>query len=95
MNDIPIAQMKEQIKTLFETVKKQDGIVANLNELTVEIKGLALEVKNLKENVLELKVNLNELKEKPLKRYELIVSQVLIFIIGVILSCVVMKINLK
>lgn len=91
--EVKIGAINEQIKTLFETVKKQDGIIKTMYDLTVEIRGLTYEMKTFKEDIGEVKCDVAELKNKPAKRWDSLVGQTITFIVGAVLAYIAARIG--
>ena len=70
--------------------KRQD----DLEELTVTVKALALKEENIESTVKEIKDDVKEFKNKPAKRWELLVTTALTLIVGAVLGFIFSRLGL-
>lgn len=89
-----IGGMQEQIRTLFEVTKKQDGLIETMHALTLEIRGLTTEMKSVKEDIGEVKKDVIELKNKPAKRWDSISDTIIKVAVGGIISYLLIRAGL-
>ena len=90
-----LGRIQEQIKTLFETLKKQDGLIETMSKLTVEIKCLVTEMRTVKDDIGEVKKDVADLKKGPQKKYEMIIDTVVKVLIGAVVTFILVQIGLK
>lgn len=81
-----IRGMQEQIKTLFETMKKQDGLIETMHELTLTIRDLANSTETMKKDIAEVKTCVAELKSQPGNRWNTVVDTALKVAVGALVG---------
>ena len=84
------ARSKSNAHRLDECEKKQD----NLDALVVSVKELAIKEQNVENDVKEIKTDVKEIKEKPGKRWDIIVDKIIFTIVGGVVSYVLIKLGL-
>lgn len=87
--------IEETLKRHEEWLNKHDKIYGEIKELAIQTARMVDEVKHLREDQNELKNRVNEIEEKPKKRYDSVVMQIITFVIGSILTIIAVKIGLK
>lgn len=70
--------------------KRQD----DLEELTLTVKTLAIKEENIESTVKEIKDDVKEFKNKPAKRWELLVTTVITLVVGAVLGFIFSRIGL-
>ncbi len=89
------AAMREQIKTIFNTLQDQKQLTESVHTLAITVRDLANEQKNLSGAVSCVKKDVDELKEKPAKRWENLVSIVISIVVTALLTFALTKAGLK
>ncbi len=69
--------------------------VENIHELATSVNALAIEVKAMREEMNKMENRIAIIEQKPNKRYEAVVMQIISFFIEAILVIVAVKIGLK
>lgn len=64
----------EQIKTVFNQIAEVKGMTESVHKLATTVEVLALEQKNTGEKIDKLTGEVDEIKEKPGKKWELVVT---------------------
>lgn len=85
-----LATQKEQIKTLFGRVDKQDGLIEVLRTQTATISALADGQMRIEKKVNSVVADVDEIKSRPAKKWEqaadIVFKLVLTALIGVLLA---------
>lgn len=84
------ARSKSNQRRIESLEKRQD----NLEELTVTVKGLAIREENVENTVNEIKSDVKELTNKPAKRWDGIVTQIIGLIVAAIVGFIFARIGL-
>lgn len=84
------ARSKSNTKRLDEMEKRQD----NLDELVSTVKVLAVREERVEGDVQEIKTDVKELKNKPAKRWDNLVTQIITIIVAALAGYVLSKIGL-
>lgn len=82
---------QENSKRLDELEPK----VENIHELASSVNTLAIEVKAMREEMNKIDNRIAVIEQKPNKRYEAVIMQIISFIVEAILVIVAVKIGLK
>ena len=64
------AGTREQIRTIFNRLDKQDAIIDSLRALTANVGTLAEGQERIEKNVKAVRQDVDELKERPMKSYD-------------------------
>ena len=64
------AGTREQIRTIFNRLDKQDAIIDSLRALTANVGTLAEGQERIEKNVKAVRADVDELKERPMKNYD-------------------------
>ena len=64
------AGAREQIRTIFNRLDKQDAIIDSLRALTANVGALAEGQERIEKNVKAVRADVDELKERPMKNYD-------------------------
>lgn len=64
------AGTREQIRTIFNRLDKQDALIESLRELTANVSTLAEGQERIEKNVRAVRQDVDELKAKPLATYD-------------------------
>ena len=84
------ARSKSNTKRLEEMEKRQD----NLDELVSTVKVLAVREERVEGDVQEIKTDVKELKNKPAKRWDNLVTQIITIIVAALAGYILSKIGL-
>lgn len=84
------SRSKSNMHRLDEMEKRQD----NLDELVGTVKVLALREENVEKDVKEIKDDVKDIKEKPAKRWESVVTQIVSILVAAVLGYFLAKIGL-
>ena len=89
------AGAREQIRTIFNRLDKQDAIIDSLRALTANVGTLAEGQERIEKNVTAVRADVDELKERPMKNYDkvrwTIVTALASGIVGYVLKYLVDK----
>ena len=89
------AGAREQIRTIFNRLDKQDAIIDSLRALTANVGTLAEGQERIEKNVKAVRADVDELKERPMKNYDkvrwTIVTALASGIVGYVLKFLVDK----
>lgn len=89
-----IGIIKQQIKTLSESVREQKGLIKTITDMTIDIHDLAIEMKTVRSDIGEVRKDVSDLKAKPAKRWNDIVDTVIKFIAGGFVAYILTKTGL-
>lgn len=64
------AGAREQIRTIFNRIDKQDALIESMRELAANVGALAEGQERIEKNVKAVRQDVDELKAKPLAAYE-------------------------
>lgn len=64
------AGTREQIRTIFNRLDKQDALIESMRELTANVSTLAEGQERIEKNVRAVRQDVDELKAKPLATYD-------------------------
>ncbi len=84
------SRSKSNMHRLDEMEKRQD----NLDELVGSVKVLALREENVERDVKEIKNDIKDIKEKPAKRWDSMVTQIISILISAVLGYIIAKFGL-
>lgn len=85
----------KRIDTMEHNFEKTDQKVENIYDLTVSVKEIALETKAMREDVNKIETRVNAIEEKPSKRYEGIVSNIISCIVTAVVTFFLIKMGVK
>ena len=89
------AGAREQIRTIFNRLDKQDAIIDSLRALTANVGTRAEGQERIEKNVTAVRADVDELKERPMKNYDkvrwTIVTALASGIVGYVLKYLVDK----
>nr|DAR23534.1 MAG TPA: hemolysin [Caudoviricetes sp.] len=89
------AGTREQIRTIFNRLDKQDALIESMRQLTANVGTLAEGQERIEKNVKAMRQDVDELKAKPMATYEkvrlTIITALASGIIGYILKFIVDK----
>ena len=86
---------REEFNALKEDVKELHKVYDVVNRQTIATEKLALEMKYMREDQNNMESRIKVLEEKPVKRYDTVVTQVLSNIIALIIGALAVLIGLK
>lgn len=79
---VAIARQSEQIKTLFGRMDNLEKLTESVNKLALALERMTTRQETTEKNVKDLKDDLDEIKDKPAKRWELVVGAVISALVG-------------
>lgn len=92
--DERITRHTEQIKTCFNRIGDLTTITESVQKLAISVELLAHEQKNIGEKVDGLSSDMDEIKEKPVKRWDSVVSNIITVIVTAAVTYVITRIGL-
>lgn len=81
---IDVAEIKKDLRGVWRRIDEQMKLASSVHELTVKVERQGVELNNLVEKLTELVDDIRQMKEKPARRWEAAVSQ----IIGMVIAAV-------
>ena len=75
-------QAHKRIDTLEHNLENTDNKIENIYELTISVKEIATEMKAMREDMTKIDDRVKSIEEKPAKRYDAIVGQVISIIVA-------------
>ena len=75
-------QAHKRIDTLEHNLENTDNKIENIYELTISVKEIATEMKAMREDMAKIDDRVKSIEEKPAKRYDAIVGQVISIIVS-------------
>lgn len=84
------SRSKSNMKRLDDMEKRQD----NLDELVGTVKALAVREENVEKDVKEIKCDVKELTSKPAKRWDELVSKIIMTLVAAVVGFLLAKIGL-
>jgi hypothetical protein len=84
------SRSKSNMKRLDDMEKRQD----DLDELVGTVKALAVREENVEKVVTEIKVDVKELTSKPAKRWDELVSKIIMTLVAAVVGFLLAKIGL-
>ena len=90
-----IAALKEQIKALQDSDKKQEDMIHAVHLLAREVGEMSVNVKNMQEEMKRMRVDVDALKVKPSKRWEGATSAVISAMVSGLVAFVFVRVGLQ
>lgn len=90
-----IEVLEKEIEFLKEEIKETKAINKDVRELASTVKELAIEMRHMRETQNEHAKRLQELEEKPIKRYDTVVTYIITSIIALLIGFFGAMIGLK
>ena len=84
------SRSKSNTKRLDDMEKRQD----NLDKLVATVEVLAVKESNVENDVKEIKNDVKSMKDKPAKRWEAVVTQIITIVVAAVAGYVLSKIGL-
>lgn len=75
-------QAHKRIDTLEHNLENTDNKIENIYELTISVKEIATEMKAMREDMAKIDDRVKSIEDKPAKRYDAIVGQVISIIVA-------------
>lgn len=75
-------QAHKRIDKLEHKIENTDNKIENIYELTISVKEIATEMKAMREDMTKIDDRVKSIEEKPAKRYDAIVGQVISIIVS-------------
>lgn len=79
-------QAHKRIDTLEHNIENTGNKIENIYELTISVKEIATEMKAMREDMAKIDNRVHAIEDKPSKRYDTIVGQVISLIISAIVG---------
>lgn len=79
-------QAHKRIDTLEHNIENTENKIENIYELTISVKEIATEMKAMREDMAKIDNRVHAIEDKPSKRYDTIVGQVISLIISAIVG---------
>ena len=76
----------ERLTAVEESAKSAHHRINNIEELTKSVSNMVVEVKHMREDVNDVREDVEELRQKPIKRYELIITSIITTICGAVVG---------
>ena len=89
------AALKEQTKTIFSRLDKQDQIIELLRTQTSTIGTLADSQARIEKKVNSVMTDVDELKAKPAKRWEAVIGYALSAVVGGVIAWIMARMGVK
>lgn len=86
---------RQEFDDLKDNVKDLHKVFDKIGDIVVSIEKLAIEMKYMREEQNKTELRLKALEEKPIKRYDSIVSYIITSVIGLVLGAIAVMIGLK
>ena len=86
---------RQEFEDLKSDVKDLHKVFYQITAMTVAVEKLAVEMKYMREEQTKADKRLTNLEEKPVKRYDNLVTNVITTIVGLVIGAVAMLIGLK
>lgn len=83
---VAIAELRKDVKALFEHIGEENKLADSVQELCASLKVMTNEIGHIRTDQEKLHSDLEEIKEKPAKRWELVVTGVISFAVATVLS---------
>lgn len=87
-------QAHKRIDTLEHKQEATDNKIENIYELTISVKEIATEMKAMREDMAKIDNRVHAIEEKPVKRYDTIVGQVISIIVAGVVGFFLAKFGL-
>ena len=88
-------QAHKRIDALEHKNEMTDAKLENIYELTTSVKEIALEMKAMREDVNKIDTRVNAIEEKPSKRYDGIVTNIISCIVTALVTYFLVKMGVK
>jgi len=86
---------RQEFEDLKSDVKDLHKVFDQITAMTVAVEKLAVEMKYMREEQTKADKRLTNLEEKPVKRYDNLVTNVITTIVGLVIGAVAMLVGLK
>ena len=86
---VAIAKMEEQIKQLDRRMGSLEKLTETVSELALSVKELAASIKQTDDNVEAIKTQVIELHDKPVKRWDTVVTAIITALIGLAIGSLI------
>lgn len=87
-------QAHKRIDTLEHKQEATDNKIENIYELTISVKEIATEMKAMREDMAKIDNRVHAIEEKPAKRYDAVVGQVISIIVAGVVGFFLAKFGL-
>lgn len=95
MKEYKVDITRQEFEDLKDNVKDLHKVFDKISDIAVSTEKLAIEMKYMREEQNKTELRLKALEEKPIKRYDSIVSYIITSIIGLVLGAIAVMIGLK
>lgn len=87
-------QAHKRIDTLEHKQEATDNKIENIYELTISVKEIATEMKAMREDMAKIDNRVHAIEEKPAKRYDAVVGQIISIIVAGVVGFFLAKFGL-
>lgn len=87
-------QAHRRIDTLEHNLENTENKIENIYELTISVKEIATEMKAMREDMAKIDNRVHAIEEKPAKRYDAVVGQVISIIVAGVVGFFLAKFGL-
>lgn len=93
--EIQVAEINQSVKSAHKRLDHLEELTDEIHNIATSTKLLAQTVARQQQDIDKINNNLATINNKPIKKYDNIVNQIITFFIGTILTIVAVKIGLK
>ena len=89
-----LVRLEETVKQIVSTLEKQDKKIENIYDLTSSVKQIATEMKAMREDVNKIDDRVKTIEDKPAKKWDGAMSQIISIIIAGVVGFLLSKIGI-
>lgn len=89
-----VKQAHKRLDTFEHKIETTENKMDNIYDLTVSVKEIATEMKNMREDMMKIDDRVKSIEEKPTKRYDAIVGQVISIIVAGVVGFFLAKLGI-
>ena len=93
--DARLVKIEEQMTTVFQSIKSQNSVIKDLQELNKSVSVLAVNMQMLLEEQKSQNESIATLENKPAKRWDSIVDKILMTIIVALVTMVLVRLGIQ
>lgn len=87
--------IKEQVKTLFTHVERQDKLIETVNNMALVQQKMVDAQGQIREKVEDLCEDVDTIKSKPAKRWDAIVEKLILTVVGILVGALAAAIGIQ
>lgn len=92
---VDIAEIKRDLKGVWKRIDEQMELTKSVNELTIKVETQGTELKNLVGTLTTLVEDIGEIKQKPAKRWEGLIAQIISILVAGVFAYLLARLGLK